>query len=779
MRPIKMELCGWGPYREKQEIDFEKLSERGLFLITGDTGAGKTTIFDAITYAVFGEMSGQVREKNSVRSDFADADTPTYVELTMQHAGKEYHISRRPEYMRPKKRKTGNDGYVKEKEYALLTMPDNERIEGSSAVTRKMQEILGMDIRQFRQISMIAQGEFAKLLTASPKEKLQIFRDIFGTAFFEKFASILRGKALELYRILQMYEHKIEEEIDSFDCREDSWRELTDSSECPPEAICAYLAEKEEVWKTEKKKLAKELEQTESKLEQVSIKYKELSMLLKNVQQLWQLEQKKEQTEELYRKKELLEKWLLSAERWMAQKKETHLACRGAAEAETELQQCQNTYKKAEEEAAQSRRRFDEALSDYRKNILGIAAAMVREGEPCPVCGSLEHPHVAKQSDGAVDEKALKMLQKERERAEKQLTDAYGAALSAKKELEHKQGLKEDCEKKQRETEEQCNAVGAECGEKAMKKLQAILHLYKELTVQEEGEMDLERMTAGLTATRMEQGKRRLGELLTEYEKAEGLAEEIKIRIEEGLFRLSLTAVEEAKEKEAELLRERECLEVEKRQISESLKKNYVLSENASRVRRAIADKTAKMQTVRQEYGIIKDLDNLTSGNNVKKLVFEQYVLAGYFEEILHAANLRLERMTSGRFALYRIEEIGDGRSKDNLEIRVLDHYTGRYRSVKTLSGGETFKASLALALGLSDVIQRRSGGIRVECMFIDEGFGALDDESLEQACITLKALVSKECMIGIVSHVPQLREQIENRLFVKRTNRGSSVETG
>ena len=132
--------------------------------------------------------------------------------------------------------------------------------------------------------------------------------------------------------------------------------------------------------------------------------------------------------------------------------------------------------------------------------------------------------------------------------------------------------------------------------------------------------------------------------------------------------------------------------------------------------------------------------------------------------------------MTGGRYELYRTQEVLDGRSRDNLEIRVLDHYTGRYRSIKTLSGGETFKASLSLALGLSDVIQHRNGGILVECLFIDEGFGALDEESLEQACRTLKELAGSFCMIGIISHVAQLKEQIDDKLIVKRTNYGSSI---
>ena len=174
MKPKKLIVCGWGPYKDKQEIDFEQLNERGLFLVSGPTGAGKTTLFDAITYALYGNMSGMVREKNSVRSDFAGEDMPTYVELWMTHDGKDYHIYRNPEYLRPKKRKTGNCDMTKEKERAVLTLEDGSKVEGASEVTGKIQEILRLDYRQFKQLSLIAQGEFAKLMTASSSEKSKI-----------------------------------------------------------------------------------------------------------------------------------------------------------------------------------------------------------------------------------------------------------------------------------------------------------------------------------------------------------------------------------------------------------------------------------------------------------------------------------------------------------------------------------------------------------------------------------------------------------------------------
>ena len=207
-----------------------------------------------------------------------------------------------------------------------------------------------------------------------------------------------------------------------------------------------------------------------------------------------------------------------------------------------------------------------------------------------------------------------------------------------------------------------------------------------------------------------------------------------------------------------------------------ALQTELTKSQQIERSLSGICKNRKEAEKIRAEYGIVKDLDELANGNNARKLVFEQYVLAGYFEQILNAANLRLFDMTDGRYELIRAKQISDGRKKDNLEILVMDYYTGKERSVKTLSGGETFKASLALALGMSDCIQARNGGIRVETLFIDEGFGALDEESLEQSCAVLQSLAGSDRMIGIISHVPELRERIESQIIIEKKNYGSSV---
>jgi len=222
-------------------------------------------------------------------------------------------------------------------------------------------------------------------------------------------------------------------------------------------------------------------------------------------------------------------------------------------------------------------------------------------------------------------------------------------------------------------------------------------------------------------------------------------------------------ALEEAKEKR-DVIREQY---VEKTHYERDIKRLMV----------SLKEKLVREKQLEEEYGMIKKLEDAASGNNRLRLVFEQYVLAAYFEEILKAANIRLRTMSMGRYELKRAESVGDGRTKDSLEMEVYDYYTGKYRSVKTLSGGETFKTSLALALGMSDIVQTLSGGLRVEALFIDEGFGSLDSESLEQACLTLQSLVEKDRLIGIISHVPELSERINNQIRIRKTNVGSDIE--
>ena len=202
----------------------------------------------------------------------------------------------------------------------------------------------------------------------------------------------------------------------------------------------------------------------------------------------------------------------------------------------------------------------------------------------------------------------------------------------------------------------------------------------------------------------------------------------------------------------------------------------HAVSSN-QRIARSVQEKLDKTEKLSGRYGMIKDLENAARGNNPKRLEFEQYVLGAYFDEILSAANLRLEHMSEGRYQLYRTEKVKDLRRTNSLDIEVLDHYTGKRRPVKSLSGGESFKAALSLALGLSDVVQSYVGGIDIELLFIDEGFGSLDEASVQTAVDTLIELSGKRTMIGIISHVSELKERIDRQIIVEKGVYGSTIK--
>lgn len=863
MKPEKLVLSGWGPYKDRIEVDFTKLEDRGLFLIAGPTGAGKTTLFDAITYALYGNMSGEVREKNSVRSDFAEADTVTFVELMMRHGGKEYRIERNPEYMRPKKKRGGKSDYTKEKEHARLYLPDGNVVEGVGEVNRKMQEILVLDYRQFKQISMIAQGEFARLLTAPPSEKTKVFREIFATSVYDRFAVILRSRSNELYKKVMEYRHRMEEDVHMLRMEE---TEQVPEDETPNfEAILIWLEERIEAYKEELSEAEKnhisleketiklseriaEAEKVNVKLDRlealkvqkdelngkkneiknaekelknareaealkepylhmknaVSLLYNMKSRIQKEKEELNDLSEREKKQRHYYEKREEIRAGYEAISGYEESRKELEEANRILNKKQEKLAILQKRYLEQEEIAGGKKQAYETADLTYKRAVVGIVARQVKEGEPCPVCGSVEHPHVAETDSGVPEEEGLRKLKKSYEKEQARLMEIHGKAAACRAEVSVCEERKQEWSRKEKEFEELRKELS--------KELRRILE-----TMSSEDYEELLTQYHGLQARRKEKDKQLVKdeeEIAAQEKKKEELAASFAKRYREAGFvcvekyEKALRQPKEmaklekliqefyAKQKELEYLTahlkeetkgkkrvdtagQKAELEERKREKQQALKmlneRNHSLQQ-ARKIAKSLKEREKKYKELVREYGVVKDLDNMASGNNGKRLVFEQYVLAGYFEEILRAANIRLAKMTGGRYELSRMEEISDGRTKDNLEIRVLDYYTGKYRSVKTLSGGESFKASLSLALGMSDVIQNYSGGIRVDTLFIDEGFDALDGESLDQACQTLMSLAEKDRLIGIISHVPELSEKIEKQIIVTKTNVGSGV---
>jgi len=870
MKPITLTICGWGPYRDEQPpIDFEILGSRGLFLITGATGAGKTTIFDAITYALYGDLSGKTREKGSVRSDFADPSTKTYVELVMEHGGKRYRIRRNPEYMRPRKRQSKNGELTKEKENAYLTMPDGSCIEGSSEVTARIRELLKVDINQFRQLSMIAQGEFTRLLTAPSSEKSKIFREIFDTKLYERLEAKLKNSSAELYRQVMEYRHRMEEEVSVFSPDEELKTEveaLVAEAGIYSERLLPFLKEKISIFLSEEKRLlseqkkaeeeieelagiVKEAEQTNALMEQLAKEREKQKSLAEKEPDYRQMEERlqragraaavreyellfqnrEEQRKTCEKKLQLLEGEL----KGLLQKEEEHRTLTELAgqiagafeqeeqrkeaerlhrEKETALQKkkqefsvLQISYKKAEKEAEESIRDYENAEKRYRHGIAGILAQELKEGEPCPVCGALSHPCRQGKEQGVPTEEELKEKKKHSEKKRQELMRIHGETRACREARDLLDREAEESGKMQRELTEKVRALPAEIRE--------YLGAHERSDFEKQRKEAEELRLCILEKEKTQEALRQERQVLLEKEKHAGEAfrDELKkadFTGEEEYRSSFLSEQRRRKEQEAVQTYRQQChavehliqhLEVElserektdpaekKQQLEEVRKKKAELTVSCNRLwknrneteklYRSLKEKKEKSTALSEKYGIIKDLDDAVNGNNKKRLVLEQYVLAAFFEEILKAANLRLAMMSGGRYTLHRTKEVTDGRSKDSLDMEVLDYYTGRYRSVKTLSGGENFKVSLSLALGMSDVVQAYSGGIQVDALFIDEGFGALDQESLEQACQTLMSLAESDRMIGIISHVPLLSEKIENQIQVKKTSTGSTYQ--
>lgn len=893
MKPIRLEICGWGPYKDVESVEFARLGGQGLFLITGATGAGKTTLFDAITYALYGALSGETRDRDrgGVRSDFARPETPTYVELEMEHRGREYCIRRNPEYMRPRK-KGGWGALAREKENAVLRLPDGKILEGVKEVNTRLQEILALDYSHFKQISMIAQGEFARLLTAPPRDKTRIFRQIFDTGIYERFTAELGARARAYYQQVTQRKQALEEQLRGLGpvlLKIESERE----SETETISVCGlgvYAQRVRELLSSEylqydaiEEGLERLLEEGERHLEYLRGVFQKQDEELTRLQGLLQrreeenrqitsfqqtcregelleaqredqgekkrrleaalaamgveaaagaLERAREQCRKLTEEEALLAREMQEGEKqrqtllplWELREEAAALVAamgqyslvaaqseqqqKNLRELEKQLEQGREAYLAMENAGRQAQEVYERALQAQRHAAIGLAARELRPGSPCPVCGSLEHPAPARMEGEILSEEELEALERDWE-SRRQAAEQYHGKVVAL----HTRA--EDAGQQARELEQRGQELRRQILEQEREPLQALVSLSME-----QAERRLRDCTERMTALTAQMEEKRIRREAVERERGQAAEMEVSARqsFEEHLSQSGLAswqAYEASRMQKAE----REALQKQIRDYQERVAANASLREHLrreisqedpwdnrqlrgqleeqricreetlkavsswegchaelKRVYGLMREKRKLIEAESREYSSIKELDNIASGNNSRKLVFEQYVLAGYFEEILRAANVRFDKMTGGRYEMHRVEEVGDGRVKDNLEIEVLDFYTGKYRSVRTLSGGETFKASLALALGLSDVIQAASGGVRVDALFIDEGFGALDSESLDQACETLMSLAETDRLIGVISHVPELKERIHRQVVVDKGGSGSRV---
>ena len=1035
MKPLKLVMSAFGPYSRVQEIDFNKLDGSNIFLITGPTGAGKTTIFDAISYALYGETSGSTREVDTLRSDFAKGDIETFVELEFEFRNNIYKIKRSPTQFINKKR---GDGLKEEKAKAELYLPNGKVITKVKEATDKIQEILGIDKEQFKQIVMIPQGEFKKLLLADSKERGIIFRKIFGTYDYERIQNALREKADSMKKGVQAFYDEIKVNVKGIKSKDDIVISDDLNTKQYLDIIKEILDTDKKLQEEEKLKLI-ELKNTESKLKESIIKAEQINELIKQQKDVDnKLKSLNLQKEEIEKERIILEKAkrarlvepsellynqkledkknkqdnLVKLNKDLVKSSEELKIARGALEValknepikealnkeiislnekleklkgvegkadeikaleakyayideslkakeimlkneqkakediesnikalivlEKKLVESENTQKNIKEkieklldlykeidkykasealynEKCKEREVFDKKyasalemfeLYDTRFKLAqaGILAQSLEAGKECPVCGSVNHPNKAKLLKDTPTENEINLAKEELElrRAERdkfysgievqknivkinkenienkiiiQINEKFGLDFKFNDEL---QGLVKSIGKEVREeltniekeiikikdslskvTELEKNlSIVKETIDKLEKDIndsrEYKLKLVSDISKENEtlkvviNEIPEEFRDKNKLSEHIESKVKRFKEIQEKIESAKksesdasNLNSSIKAKVtlasedikkiecdievllktyEDKIRENKFTSIEEYKEcklqheiiinienninkfddnfkilqsKSIELnekckdLSSIDTLDLNKNLIEVTQSINNLEKEiniifarydNNKHRYKQIQGIYEKIKVLEDKYSIVGQLANYANGKTSPYITFESYVLAVYFKQIIDAANIRLSKMTSGRFLLKRKEDKGKGAGQKGLDLEVFDNYTGKLRGVSTLSGGESFKASLALALGLSDIIQMNAGGIKLDTMFIDEGFGTLDPESLDNAVSCLLELQQGGRLVGVISHVPELKERIERKLTIIPTPEGSKA---
>ena len=810
MRPLKLTLSAFGPYAAKTTLPLEALGKGGLYLITGDTGAGKTTLFDAITYALYDHSSGGVRDGAMLRSKYADPGTPTFVELEFEVRGQRCTVRRNPEYPRPKAR---GEGFTTEKADATLTYADGRPpVTKAKEVTAAVTELIGLDYNQFSQIAMIAQGQFNRLLNATTEERSRIFRKLFRTQRYQKLQDALQEENARLTAQRSSLNTAIATVLGglALSAQDPQREELAAlSAQTEPETAQELLQALTARQEADTARAAQELAALDTRLsavqaalgaaEQVDRLRRELDQNLAHARENARLE-----TARAAARREALA--ALEAQQTAA---ETELAALADADtrrvelgaeadrlaqrerALNELGQsltayqavkaaaaaAQDRYKTAsarQTEAGTARDRLERAFLDAQAGLLAQGLA---EGVPCPVCGSTHHPAKAalpRTAPTQAQVNAAKQAAAASDQAAQEASAAAGAAVTREK--EGRARLRKDAEALLPERFTSPDGpvpLSVTLLRTALaEETQALRTAKADLSARRSQNASACRRRQELEAQRPTRNAQR-----TALEAQAAAAQQNAAAAESAVRTLEAQAAGAAPAQDLAALREQQAALLDRRRpLAEQEKAlNAQLQPN----RKAAAEYrrlSAERQTLEQRWQWVNALAATTGGtlNSKQKIRLEAYIQMQYLDRILIHANTRLMQMTAGQ---YELERVGaeNQRSQSGLDLGVIDHYNGTRRSVKTLSGGESFKASLALALGLSDEVQRTAGGIRLDTLFLDEGFGSLDDESLEQAIRVLSGLTEGDRLVGIISHVAALKDRIDRQLVVKKDRTGGS----
>ena len=1017
MKPVALKMQAFGPFAGTEIINFGDLGESPLFLINGPTGSGKTTILDAICYALYGTTTGDEREAKEMRSQQSDADLLTEVELDFELAGVKYRVIRSPDQFRPKLR---GEGLTPHKSRADLYRlgPDGD-IEGGELlveqkvrdVSDRIKQLTGMEVEQFRQVMVLPQGQFRKLLMADSKERESIFQTLFQTAIYKRIEDKLRDQSNEVrtaYRdanaliqnILAGAHVTSEEELDERIGAVSADLDLTDkvrstTQEAWQQADTALRAGKDLVEKftsldqarkdrdalfgqqpemdkvrlqldmarkaskllpvlakvtqlsASKKEADEQLrlaektanekrdakEQAQSELDLENERSGEREALSESIRQLKSFKGKSDELNEAKRQLDvaLAEQSSATAELNKAQKaRDEHLAketpltaeistleaeieCAAGTDVEVqrletllgnkrELKSLESTkpglseqLRNAEAAHAQVESDIQEADNNYKRlqkewhrSQAAALALELKDGEPCQVCGSTSHPNPASSAQISVTQDMLDASSKSLEEVRKQLVPATAVLTrcqgnlksfkerksellkelgdeadrtldevekqleatraasqklvtnqrrlkSAREELTGHGGVFKEKERAVRDAESvlgsaRANVAGLtgrhEAAEKALPaEYREPGHLEMALTTSENqleelnGKLKRAReqfrsaeneSVAADTAVKNTTGNlKTVSDNLTQAEQDwtealnqsafnteqevtlasmddqefERLELEVK-EFDEGVLRCASrieTLESQLKGKEPPNVEQLDSAEVAARKSRDEAHETWnEVSQQLGilkKTRKSLNAKINEMADLDAQYRVVGTLADVACGNKGAKVSLQRYVLGVLLDDVLIHASQRLMKMSDGRYELTRKRDPSKRNKASGLDLEVYDDYTGESRSVATLSGGESFMAALSLALGLSDVVQAQTGGIRLDTLFVDEGFGTLDSGALEMAMSTLMDLQQAGRMVGVISHVSELREQMDVRLDISKGKAGSSVK--
>lgn len=754
MRPQVLTMTAFGPYAGEETIDFTQLGDKRFFLITGPTGSGKTTILDAITFALYGTPSGDLRDNRSLRSDYATPDRKTEVKFQFTNQGRTYEVTRTPEQVLNKQRGEGTRTVPAGASLVEITADGDRKVLGTTnnTVTRAVEGLLGFQARQFRQLMVLPQGEFRRFLVADSKERKGILETLFKTGQYSALEDALDARAKVLKK---QYE----------DCK-NRYQLLLDNArvEKPEELQQRLATEKDE---------SKALEARVRKAQQAATAAQDALQQARQLAQLFQSRETCQKRQAALTSQAPQIRELKQKLQWLDEALKLHPIYDRTLKAKKQLDSAEEILKKAQNDEKTSRESLQKLLTAATQDntqALQEQVAQVREqlarmtavsgetvrlaqtlqpGQPCPVCGSPDHPRPATQTRKEREELArktqamesriqeLNRKQKALEKAQQAADRAAGSCRTAEVSLAAaRQAFDED-----REAFKTALTASPFADQKAF------LAAHKALSLEAQWKRQVEQYQQQVDSL--------AGEL-------QALDRQIAGRTLPELAPLE-QAARETRSAAQELATRAGALQETLRREEDSLKQLARLSKELAKLQEA--------------YGPIGLLADTAKGNNGRKLTFSSFVLQAVLDDVLQTANLRLNKISQGRYSLYRSHDIVDARKEQGLGLEIMDAFTGQARAVTTLSGGEIFFTSLSLALGLSDVLESYAGGLHLDTILVDEGFGSLDPETLDSAVSALLDLQQGGRLVGIISHVAELKERISAQLEIIPTNQGSTTK--